>query len=675
MAQILPRDMTAIPDGTVNPSAALIVDNIDGVFKATPQNIVDSGAPVNSQAQAEAGSVNTGRMTPLRVAQAIAALGVSQDVLAASGGADLVGTSSGDTVQEVLDASAKTADLAADTGAETIGTIAGSTVQTEIDNRNAIDLSPIMIDLYWGVMRGAGWATGDPGDGASQKGSTFASSAVAGATSVSVASGTFFVDSQLIAFQGTDTFWYTTRISTKSGTTLTLAEPLPAAVSAGGLVGAWFNDYNHPREYGRYAIADYILANLTTKRELVAAQRNWDSWKAYGGSSTVTAIASTAYTHPGANATGLQGANVAASTVGHGAISDPVFLPAGNYEIEVPVNLGNVGAARNTVRLFVEEEFAGSSTSINASVTLVGIDSIQKAVIKVSKAQASRLRIYADGRTAGSFTFQLGAIRWYRVTSQLADLTSGTWVALGDSWFDSPWILDRLEDRMPNVNLVREGVSGDKASDLLTRFDADVTPNNPRVVLVCVGTNDWAAGIDRGVFGTQIQQLIRKCQDIGAQPIFLNCSVGDVATGSQLANSRQYAAALEYEVQNPQDLHDREGVFRGDTLTVANNARVRLFTSSVPVNRAVLVDYASWAASVTGLNICMGFSGSLAPSGSLTDEVAFGSTGYEASKLIINKSDPSSRAYFAIEALNAATGSDQTLTRHTFRVRLADLTK
>ena len=93
MANILPRDLTAIPGGTVNPSAAMIVDNLDGVFQATPANIVDSGAPVNSQGEAEAGAVNTGRMTPLRVKQAIDALGVSQDVLASPAGGEMVGFS------------------------------------------------------------------------------------------------------------------------------------------------------------------------------------------------------------------------------------------------------------------------------------------------------------------------------------------------------------------------------------------------------------------------------------------------------------------------------------------------------------------------------------------------------------------------------------------------------
>jgi len=91
MAQILPRDLPPVPGGTVNPAAANIIDDGSGVFRATPQQIADAGAPINSQAQAEAGLVNTGRMTPLRVNQAIAALGVSQAVLASPTGGGMVG--------------------------------------------------------------------------------------------------------------------------------------------------------------------------------------------------------------------------------------------------------------------------------------------------------------------------------------------------------------------------------------------------------------------------------------------------------------------------------------------------------------------------------------------------------------------------------------------------------
>ena len=91
MAQILPRDLPPVPGGVVNPAAANIIDDGAGVWQATPAQIADAGAPINSQAAAEAGLINTGRMTPLRTKQAIDALGVSQAVLATAAGSEGVG--------------------------------------------------------------------------------------------------------------------------------------------------------------------------------------------------------------------------------------------------------------------------------------------------------------------------------------------------------------------------------------------------------------------------------------------------------------------------------------------------------------------------------------------------------------------------------------------------------
>jgi len=77
---ILPRDLD--PAITVNPmTGALIIDDGVNVQKATPTQIVDSVAPIASQPEAVAGVENTKRMTPLRVAQAIAAQPIADDVL------------------------------------------------------------------------------------------------------------------------------------------------------------------------------------------------------------------------------------------------------------------------------------------------------------------------------------------------------------------------------------------------------------------------------------------------------------------------------------------------------------------------------------------------------------------------------------------------------------------
>lgn len=72
MATIRPDDLPAAV--TVNPDSAIIVDDGATVKKATPLQVVDAAIPLASQAEAEVGTDNEKRVTPLRVAQAIEAL-------------------------------------------------------------------------------------------------------------------------------------------------------------------------------------------------------------------------------------------------------------------------------------------------------------------------------------------------------------------------------------------------------------------------------------------------------------------------------------------------------------------------------------------------------------------------------------------------------------------------
>jgi len=81
MAVIPPRDLNAA--ASVSDTDVLIVDKGSSVEKALPSQIVDAAIPLASQVEAEAGTDNAKRVTPLRVKQAIDAIGVSADSLAA----------------------------------------------------------------------------------------------------------------------------------------------------------------------------------------------------------------------------------------------------------------------------------------------------------------------------------------------------------------------------------------------------------------------------------------------------------------------------------------------------------------------------------------------------------------------------------------------------------------
>lgn len=79
------------PTGEVNPGAAIIVDQGATVNKATPLQVVDAAIPLATQAEAEAGTDNNKRVTPLRVKQAIDAQSITLDALSIPGGASLIG--------------------------------------------------------------------------------------------------------------------------------------------------------------------------------------------------------------------------------------------------------------------------------------------------------------------------------------------------------------------------------------------------------------------------------------------------------------------------------------------------------------------------------------------------------------------------------------------------------
>lgn len=134
MAQILPRDLPPVPGGIINPAAANIIDDGTGVYRGTPAQLVDAGAPVNSQAEAESGAVNTGRMTPLRVKQAIDAIGVSRAVLASTSGAAVVGfvqSGTGSDERTVQDKGREIVSFA-DKGAPTDGSNATTAINNAI---------------------------------------------------------------------------------------------------------------------------------------------------------------------------------------------------------------------------------------------------------------------------------------------------------------------------------------------------------------------------------------------------------------------------------------------------------------------------------------------------------------------------------------------------------------
>ena len=71
---------------------------------------------------------------------------------------------------------------------------------------------------------------------------------------------------------------------------------------------------------------------------------------------------------------------------------------------------------------------------------------------------------------------------------------------------------------MPVKNL---GHSGDTTADMLARFDRDVLPFAPRVLIIMGGVNDYRSGVYGAQTVRNLAALGEKCRAHGITPIFL----------------------------------------------------------------------------------------------------------------------------------------------------------
>ena len=145
-------------------------------------------------------------------------------------------------------------------------------------------------------------------------------------------------------------------------------------------------------------------------------------------------------------------------------------------------------------------------------------------------------------------------------TFAVPSLNSNRVVALGDSitlgsesyatgeWHRGSWA--RLAAGMSGqrFRLVRNaGIAGNTSAQMLARFDADVTPYTPSVVLVMAGTNDVSMAVSAGgatpdatviaTYRANLTAIAAKCHAIGATPIFLTIPPSD--TTNRLALTAQ----------------------------------------------------------------------------------------------------------------------------------------
>jgi lysophospholipase L1-like esterase len=126
-------------------------------------------------------------------------------------------------------------------------------------------------------------------------------------------------------------------------------------------------------------------------------------------------------------------------------------------------------------------------------------------------------------------------------------LNQGKHVLLGDSWFSRQSVFLRLKERLPAANIINKGVGGHTAADLLARFNADVTWQNPDYVWIMTGTNDYWKNVSASTYKSNMRSLINKVRAIGAVPVVYDSSVGPLNYGSDAKTrlSRSYVSSVD----------------------------------------------------------------------------------------------------------------------------------
>lgn len=386
-----------------------------------------------------------------------------------------------------------------------------------------------VVDMHYGLLKGIGLlSTETPGTNAY----TVATKAAKGATSIvlsvnaSVTGSYPLVTGQLMVYGGYSGKWFTTRIQSISGSTITTANPLEDSIRTGNYVTNFYINESHPNLYGYYALADYAIKTAKTQY-FVESRFNIN-----------TALSSGVVALSASNSAG----NTGSSQITAYTVTSPTALTDG---ITATFNVNSTGS--HLMKFIVNT----LGYSVRARVTYNGIN--YDTTFSNSQPSSIDIPIWvsADSR---SVTVSLAAtsnggqfilnenVAVLKVNGFTPNLNAQTQVLLGDSWFAQYYLDLRIRAELPNATIVNKGNGGYTSQQLIDVFNTQVSPSNPQVVWLIVGTNDYYQGVSAATFSANINRLKFMCDSIGAHLLLFTNSVGSAELyTTRFKLSRQYA--------------------------------------------------------------------------------------------------------------------------------------
>lgn len=108
------------------------------------------------------------------------------------------------------------------------------------------------------------------------------------------------------------------------------------------------------------------------------------------------------------------------------------------------------------------------------------------------------------------------------------------------------------------VNIINSGIGGDSALNGLARFDRDITPFSPDLVVVGYGLNDSGAGLD-GItrYTDALNGIFQKIDALGAEAIFLTPNMMNTNVSPSLTDEFLRNLAKNFAVTQNAGILDR----------------------------------------------------------------------------------------------------------------------
>lgn len=153
---------------------------------------------------------------------------------------------------------------------------------------------------------------------------------------------------------------------------------------------------------------------------------------------------------------------------------------------------------------------------------------------------------YRDGSHPNTIGFR-SLVDFALRNTDASALNFGKHILLGDSWFSSGGVKERLAEKLRNAQVINRGIGGHTAGRLLDRIDGEIASYKPDVVWVVAGTNDYYRGVSVSTYIANMKKLIEKINASGAKAMVFDSSVAPLMSGGNTAlleKSRQYSRAL-----------------------------------------------------------------------------------------------------------------------------------